>query len=116
MKIMSFNTQHCLNYIERKIDFPLMARVIRESGAEIVGLNEMRGQGDVAEYTDQTGQLANLGDFKYCYFAKAIDVGGKNAPYGNSILSKYEFEDVRTILVPDPEIKAENKYYETRCL
>ena len=48
MKIMSFNTQHCLNYLEKKIDFELMARVIRESGAKIVGLNEMRGAGEIA--------------------------------------------------------------------
>ena len=45
MKIMSFNTQHCLNYVERKIDFAIMAKAITDCGADIVGLNEMRGQG-----------------------------------------------------------------------
>ncbi len=29
MKIMSFNTQHCLNYIEKKIDFQIMADSIK---------------------------------------------------------------------------------------
>ena len=24
MKIMSFNTQHCLNYLEQKIDYEIM--------------------------------------------------------------------------------------------
>ena len=28
MKVMSFNTQHCLNYLERKIDFQVMADAI----------------------------------------------------------------------------------------
>ena len=28
MKIMSFNTQHCLNYLERTIDYEIMARAI----------------------------------------------------------------------------------------
>ena len=28
MKIMTFNTQHCLNYLEQKIDFSVMAKAI----------------------------------------------------------------------------------------
>ena len=36
MKIMTFNTQHCKNFLEGHIDIPLMAKVIRESGAEIL--------------------------------------------------------------------------------
>ena len=44
MKIMTFNTQHCQNYITKKIDFEAMAKVIRDSGADFVGLNEMRGK------------------------------------------------------------------------
>ena len=39
MKVMSFNTQHCLNYLERKIDFQVMADAINRCGADIVGLN-----------------------------------------------------------------------------
>lgn len=119
MKIMSFNTQHCLNYLEKKIDFELMARVIRESGSLIVGLNEMRGAGDVPDYTDQVGKLSALSGLKYHYFAKAIDVGGKNAPYGNGLLSYYPIESVQTIPVPDPmpeERVNKNGYYESRCL
>ena len=119
MKIMSFNTQHCLNYLEKKIDFDLMARVIRESGSLIVGLNEMRGAGDVPDYTDQVGKLSALSGLKYHYFAKAIDVGGKNAPYGNGLLSSYPIESAETIPVPDPAVEERvNKrgYYESRCL
>ena len=119
MKIMSFNTQHCLNYTEKKIDFERMAEVIRESGAAVVGLNEMRGAGDVPDYTDQVGKLSALSGLKYHYFAKAIDVGGKNAPYGNGLLSSYPIESAETIPVPDPAVEERvNKrgYYESRCL
>ena len=31
MKIMSFNTQHCFNYIERKIDFEIVAKAILDA-------------------------------------------------------------------------------------
>lgn len=34
MKIMSFNTQHCLNYISREIDFNIMADTIKKCGAD----------------------------------------------------------------------------------
>lgn len=117
MKIMSFNTQHCLDYVNQRIDFELMAGVIRESGAEIVGLNEMRGEGEIEGYTDQILTLSRLSGLENYYFAKAIDVGGKNAPYGNGFLSKYPIESAETIMIPDPEVKREfGRYYETRCV
>lgn len=114
IKIMSFNTQHCLNYITRKIDFPLMTEVIRESEADIVGLNEMRGAGEHPEYTAQTETLAEALGFNY-YFAKAIDVNGNN-PYGNGLLSRYPIISVETVKIPDPEPKKYNGYYESRCV
>lgn len=114
LKIMSFNTQHCLNYITRKIDFPRMAEVIRESGADIIGLNEMRGAGEHPEYTAQTETLAEKLGFNY-YFAKAIDVNGNN-PYGNGLLSRYPIISAETVKIPDPEPRRYNGYYESRCV
>lgn len=117
MKIMSFNTQHCENYLEEKIDFELMAKVIRESGADIIGLNEIRGAGEIVGYTDQLQSLSSLTGIENRYFAKAIDAGGKNAPYGNALLSKYPIERAETIIVPDPPVRLEgHRDYETRCL
>ena len=114
LKIMSFNTQHCLNYLTNKIDIPCVADAIREYGADIVGLNEMRGAGEHPEYTAQTEALAKALGF-YCYFAKAIDVGGSN-PYGNGLLSRYPIISVENILIPDPSPRKYDGYYETRCL
>ena len=45
LRIMSFNTQHCLNYITRQVDFDRMAEAILECKADIVGLNEMYNLG-----------------------------------------------------------------------
>ena len=115
MRIMSFNTQHCLNYIEQKIDFQIMADAIKKCGADIVGLNEMRGKGADPEYEDQTGILSELTGLRHHYFAKAIMFSGKN-PYGNGFLAKYPIVSAETILVPDPNPKTGDKYYETRCL
>lgn len=115
MKIMTFNTQHCLNYLERFIDFPLMAKTITDLGADIIGLNEMRGAGEHPEYTAQTETLSALTGIEHYYFAKAIDVDGVN-PYGNALLSKIPFVHTETIPIPDPVPQPGGRHYETRCL
>lgn len=115
MKIMSFNTQHCLGYIDRKIDFELMAKAILELDADVVGLQEMRGEGAHPEYIAQVERLAELTGMRYYYFAKAIDVKGKG-PYGNGILSKLPIINAEIIPIPDPPIQVKGHGYETRCI
>ena len=115
MKIMTFNTQHCLNFIEQKIDYQIMADAIKDLNPDIVGLNEMRDKGPDVEYENQTSILAELTGIKHHYFAKAFDVGGEN-PYGNALLSKYPIISAETIPVPELKIKEGTKYHEPRCL
>ena len=111
MKLMSFNTQHCLNYLEKRVDYEIMARAIGTVGADIVGLNEMFNGG---KYCEQTRELASLCGIENYYFAKAID--DADGPYGNGILSKIPFKSVETIIIPDPNPKKPGGWYETRCL
>ena len=49
MKIMTFNTQHCMNFITREIDFPNFAQTIKSFDPDFVGLNEMRMKGEHPE-------------------------------------------------------------------
>jgi len=114
MKIMTFNTQHCLNYMTKKIDFGVMADAILACDADIVGLNEMRGAGSDAEFEAQVEKLAELSGMPYYYFAKAIEVKGKG-PYGNGLLSKKPILKAETVMIPDP-VKEKGGRYETRCL
>ena len=86
ISVMSFNIQHCLNYRTRQIDFDLFAQVIRQSGADIVGLNEVNGRGAGADYLPQAEILAERLGF-HAYFAQAIAFDGVN-PYGNALLSR----------------------------
>lgn len=114
LNLMSYNTQHCLNYLTRKIDFNLIADTIRSCGADVVGLQEMRGEGPREDYEDQTKILAEkLGFFHY--FAEAIRVGGEN-PYGNALLSRYPILSAETVKIPDPQEKVYDRGYESRCL
>lgn len=114
MKIMTFNTQHCLNYLEQKIDFQIMADAIKKCDADIVGLNEMRGKGIDPDYTAQVEKLSKLTGMENYYFARAIKfvVG----PYGNGFLSKYPIIKAETIPIPDPKEKKGSRLYETRCI
>ncbi len=115
MKVMSFNTQHCKNYIEQVIDFQIMAEAIKTCGADIVGLNEMRDKGQREDYTDQVKTLSELTGLQHYYFAKATELHGGN-PYGNGFLSRYPILSVETVPIPDPEQRAYSGYYETRCV
>lgn len=114
MKIMTFNTQHCKNYVEGHIDFEIMAEAIKTCAPDIVGLNEMRGESDHPEYEAQVEKLRELSGMKYCYFAKAIDF--KNGPYGNGLLSNIPIVNAEVIAIPDPSPRQYNGYYETRCI
>ena len=58
MRIMTFNIQHCKNYISKKIDVPAVADAIALLGAEVVVLNEVYGAGAHPAYTAQAEELA----------------------------------------------------------
>ena len=45
LKIMSYNTQHCSNYISKEIDYKIIADTILRFDPDLVVLNEMRGAG-----------------------------------------------------------------------
>lgn len=115
MKIMTFNTQACWNYIEKKIDFEVMAKTIADCGADIVGLNEIRGKGVRHDYTAQTEKLSELTGLKYYYFGPAIEFPG-GGPYGNAFLSRIPILSAETVIIPDPDPKMYDGYYETRCV
>lgn len=118
VNIMTYNTQHCEHFIEKKIDFDAIAKVIKDNGAEIVGLNEMRDLGkDPEQFAAQVKELADRLGYHY-YFAKAIefDYDWMSGPYGNGLISKYPILEAETISIPDPVEKKYDGYYETRCL
>lgn len=113
--VMSFNTQHCENFRTGVIDYDLMVKTIRDCGADIIGMQEIRGQGTMEGYEPQAQILADKLGYYY-YFAKAIDVGTAPNPYGNALLSRFPILDAVTIPVPDPTGPRTGSRYESRCL
>ena len=114
MKIMTFNTQHCRNFVTGKIDFEVMAEAIRKEAPEIVGLNEMR-DGDMPMHFDrQCKILSELTGLDNYYFAKALEF--KEGDYGNGLITKHKIISAETIHVPDPNPRGYDGYYEHRVL
>ena len=61
LRVLTFNIQHCRSYVYRdedRIDFDLFADTIRCFDPDIVGLNEVRGEGTHPAYTAQAKYLA----------------------------------------------------------
>lgn len=110
LTVMSFNIQHCRNYLEDRIDYDLFAETIKESGADIIGLNEVWGKG--LGMKSQAKILAEKLGYYYC-FGRAIFTNG-TTEYGNALLSRYPIKTVEKIKIPDPEPKAGTGSYETR--
>lgn len=97
MRIMTFNIWHAPDYKNQKIDIDLFARKIKQYGADICGLNEVRGEGPLYGYTDQTNNIADSLGYNR-YFGEAIKVKG-TSPYGNAIVTKYPFKFVYSLIL-----------------
>lgn len=91
--VMSYNIHHGVG-MDDQLNLHRIADVIRDSGAEIVALQEVdRFYGDRSEYKDQAAELAALLGYYYAYGAN-LDLGPeegrvKNRQYGTAILSKH---------------------------
>lgn len=111
MKLLTFNVQHLRNYITREIDFDIFINIIKELNPDVVVLNEVFSGNSI--FGDEPKILADKLMMNY-YFGHAISI--PKGDYGNAILSKYEIKDPITIKIPDPIIKDENVYYESRVI
>ena len=112
LKVMSFNTQHCKNYETKKIDYDKVVDLIKQTDADIIGLNEIYGKGfDKDINMGQAEYLANKLGYYY-YFGMATRLWFK--PYGNAIISKYPIKEVKIIKIPMPLFRRGTQYYEKR--
>lgn len=107
MRVMTFNIQHCHHWPMNQIDIPVFAHTVDRLGADVCGLNEVRGRGALAGYSDQLGKMSKILGWEK-YFGMTIKVGGVG-PYGNGLLTKYPIISAETHHIPDPdEIQADS--------
>lgn len=93
VKVMSYNIHHGVG-IDGVLSLERIADVIRDSGAEIIGLQEVdRYYGARSDFQDQAKRLAQLLGYHYVYGANLnlppAEGQTENRQYGTAILSKY---------------------------
>ncbi|MCM2997777.1 endonuclease/exonuclease/phosphatase family protein [Paenibacillus cellulositrophicus] len=91
--VMSYNIHHGVG-LDEQLSLKRIADVIRDSGAEIVGLQEVdRFFGERSDFQDQAKELADLLGYHYAYGAnldwEPAEGQTNNRQYGTAILSKY---------------------------
>ncbi len=112
LRVLSYNVLHFENVCTGKIDYDAFAAVIRESGADIVGLNEVYG--GCAAYGEQAGELAKRLGWDF-YFSEAFLDDGAD-PFGNAVVSRFPIERAETIPIPYPAVRNGTEYYEPRAV
>ncbi|MGO1817885.1 MAG: endonuclease/exonuclease/phosphatase family protein [Sphingobacterium sp.] len=106
LKVLSYNIHHANPPSKPDaIDLEAIARVINDSGAEIVGLQEVDIHVSRSEMTNQAEKLAALTGMDY-YFSKGIDL--EKGYYGTLILSKHKIIGRRRYDLPMP-VASENR-------
>jgi len=128
LKVMTYNVASFRNYEE--VDEKggalsskpeRVADVIREASPDICGLNEIShfDRNEVPSDTQTEYLKANTG-LEHGFFGYATHLTyaneHNNKDYGNAVISKYPVLESEIIKIPDPVIKDENAYYETRSI
>lgn len=121
LKIMTYNicsghdhndyTPENPNHGALTVDATRAGYVMKKHMPDIIGVNEVRGKGNIPEYAEQARQMGEVLGYHY-FFGPAIQF--ENGPYGNAILSRFPILHAEVIPIPDPEVKDEDAYYETR--
>ncbi len=92
MKIISFNVKH---FMHDSRQLPEVAALLKEKGADLVGLQEVDDGCTRSGQVRQAAECAKLAGFPYFAFGKNIDHQG--GEYGNAILSKYPIVSAETV-------------------
>jgi endonuclease/exonuclease/phosphatase family metal-dependent hydrolase len=98
LRVMTYNIHHGEG-LDGQLDLERIARVIRESGATIVGLQEVDRGVERTGRRDLLRELADLTGMSYA-FGKNIDHQGGD--YGNAVLTAHPIVSEGNRLLPNP--------------
>ncbi|MBN2210892.1 MAG: endonuclease/exonuclease/phosphatase family protein [Sedimentisphaerales bacterium] len=102
LRVMSYNIHYCVG-VDRLHNIDRIAGIIKNSGAEIIGLNEVDSRfSSRSQYADQARLLAEKLNMYYA-FCPTIKNGESGTGYGNAILSNYKLADVESYSLPHKE-------------
>jgi endonuclease/exonuclease/phosphatase family metal-dependent hydrolase len=93
ISVLSYNIHECVG-IDRKRDPSRIAKIINESGAHIVGLQEVHSDSSGADHMHQMNYLSAATGL-HAIAGPAVE--RRNGHYGNVLLTRYEVLSVQTI-------------------
>ena len=97
-------------------DLSRCAKVIAGLSPDICGLNEVDNFMDRSGNISQTDFIGDATGMKG-FFGKATSFSfDLKGAYGNAVLSRFPIIKADTVTIPDPEIRDENAWYETRSI
>lgn len=107
LRVMTYNIHHGAG-TDGRLDLQRIAGVIRDPGAEIVGLQEVDDHWSArSDFRDQARELADVLGMHYAYGAnldrEPAEPGQPRRRYGTAILSEYPILDSENTLLPSPE-------------
>src|SRR5690606_25495606 len=106
IKILSYNIHHGSPPAHaNKIDLEAIAKVIKDSDADLVGVQEVDVRVSRSGNVDQAAKLAELTGMQY-FFSKGIDL--EEGEYGTLILTKHQIVDKKRYDLP-MVVKSENR-------
>ncbi len=95
-------------------DLNYCTEFIKGVSPDILGLNEVDDYMQRSGNISQVDYIAERAGMKG-WFGKAISFSfDPDGAYGNAVASRFPIIETEAISIPDPEIKDENAYYETR--
>ena len=106
LRVMAYNIHHAQPMGEDYIDLDGIAKVIEQSGADLVALQEVDADTERSGPGNQAEMLAQKLGMEY-FFAKTIDYGGGD--YGTAVLSKYPITQKQVIPLPHVNQGAEQR-------
>ena len=95
------NASELIETWHKNVNLQPIADVISQYDCDIIGLNEVRGAGDVSYYAEQAEILGNLTG-RYYAFAKAVDFPNEGS-YGTALLSRFPIKSCETVKIPPME-------------
>lgn len=95
-KIMTYNIRHGVG-LDGKLDLDRIASIIKDSGADIIGLNEVDKGMIRTNFKNQVEYLAGKLDMNYVFGPTVNRVIGS---YGNAILTRFPIKEASNHILP----------------
>lgn len=97
LKVLTYNIHHGEG-TDGKLDLERIAKVIRDSEADLVALQEVDQNVGRSGQVDQPAKLAELAGYPYWAFVASIPLD--QGKYGNAVLSKWKFDKTSFVALP----------------